>query len=463
MSAIPGKITAIRGQVLEVTFLQDPPTIHDILYIKEDQEVVMEVFNSIGGMTYQCLLLAPSKKIFRGAEVINTRRPLQFPVGKSIHGRIMDIFGNPQDGGPPIDKRETWPIYRSMPHYADVSTKLELLETGIKILDLFCPILKGGKIGLFGGAGVGKTILLTEIMHNILNVRKNTSYSVFAGVGERSREGQELFESLRDAGILPSSSLIFGPMGEIPTIRFLSVYAAVTIAEYMRDVAKKDVLFFVDNIFRFVQAGNELSLLMDTIPSEDGYQATLSSEMASFQERLISTKTNFISTIEAIYIPNDDILDQGVQSVLPYLDSAAVLSRGVYQEGRMPAIDILQSTSSALSPEIVGIDHYTTALRAQSLLKKAVLLERLVSLVGESELSNEDRLVYLRAKKLKNYMTQSFFVAQNQSGRPGKYVPVADTIKDVKNILDGVHDTISDEKFLYIGSVSEVTTPNGKK
>jgi F-type H+-transporting ATPase subunit beta len=370
-------------------------------------------------------------------------------------GRVIDIFGRPKDGKGEISYKETWPIYKQAPLYNNIPSNQEILETGIKVIDLFCPIIKGGKMGLFGGAGVGKTVLLTEIIHNVVTLNKNKSLSVFAGVGERTREGQELHESLKDSGVLPSVALVFGSMGESPAVRFLTGYTAATIAEYFRDEMQRDVLFFIDNVFRFAQAGNELSMLMSAIPSEDSYQATLNSEMATFHERLVATTKNSISSIEAIYIPNDDILDQGVQAILPYLESSLVLSRTVYQEGRLPAVDILSSTSSALSPEVAGMEHHTAVLRAQSLLKKGESLDHIVSLVGESELSAEDQIAYKRAKQLRNFMTQSFFTAEAQTGRPGKYVSLANTIQGVNEIMQGVYDKVPEEKFLFIGAAKE--------
>ncbi len=455
-----GKIISIQGQVIEVEFLQHKPANNDLLMLSEDNEVKMQVYSSSGPSTYYCILLSSTQeKVYRGAEVVNTNQPIHIPVGKEVLGRVMNIFGTPQDGRGDIPAQVAWPIYRDTPVYTDLATDQQLLETGIKVIDLFCPIIKGGKVGLFGGAGVGKTLLLTEIIHNIVQVNKSPNQkqtlSVFAGIGERTREGQELHQSLEQGGVLANTTLIFGPMGENPAIRFLTSYGAVTVAEYFRDTLNNDVLFFIDNIFRFAQAGNELSLLTNTIPSEDGYQATLNSEMASFHERLASTKESSITTFEAIYVPNDDILDQGVQAVLPYLDSIVILSRNVYQEGRLPAIDILASTSSALSSKIVGEDHYFANVNALALLKKAVELDHIVSLVGESELSAEDQTLFKRAKKLRNYMSQSFFVAEAQSGRPGKYVPIKAMIQDVNDIISGKYDQVTEEKFLYIGEAKE--------
>lgn len=415
----------------------------------------MEVIISASESTFYCLAFLPTDKLYRGQIVQNTKQPIQIPVGEEVLGRVMNIFGDPLDDKGPIKTKQKMPIYSDKLEYNTIATHREFLETGIKALDFFSPIVKGDKIGLFGGAGVGKTILLTEIIHNIVNLSAKRSV-IFAGIGERSREGQELYETLLDQKTLPFVSLIFGTMGDNPAMRFRTAFTAATIAEYFRDQADREVLFFIDNIFRFALAGNELSMLMNTIPSEDGYQATLASEMGSFHERLTSTKKTAITTIEAIYVPNDDILDQGVQSIFPYLDSTIILSRNVYQEGRIPAIDILESTSANLTPGIVGQAHYDTAIDAQALLKESVTLERIVSLIGSSELSVEDRLTFERSKKLKNYMTQSFFVAEAQTGRPGKYVPIKTVIKDVKQILDGKLDSIDEDKFLFVGDLNEI-------
>lgn len=459
MAIATGKIIAIRGQVVEVFFPGEKPSIHDIVVAEADPSIKMQVHSSSGRDRYYCLLLTDASSIARGATIINTRKPIVIPVGEELLGRVIDFAGSVRDGRTDIQTENNWPIYREGPIYSDVGTNQEIIVTGIKGLDLFSPMLKGGKIGLFGGAGVGKTILLTEIIHNIIQVSSENagkSLSVFAGIGERSREGQELRESLEAGGVLPFTSLVFGHMGENPAIRFLTGYTALTISEYFRDILKKNVLFFADNVFRFAQAGNELSLLMNMIPSEDSYQSTLSSEMAAFHERLASTSTNSITAIEAIYVPNDDILDQGVQAILPYLDSTIILSRNIYQEGRLPAIDFISSTSSALTPDLVGEEHYRTALLAQSIMKKAISIERIVSLVGESELNPEDKTVFRRAKILRNYMTQNFFTTEKQTGKKGSFVPIDRTVKDTNDILNGVYDTVPEEKFLFIGTAEEV-------
>jgi len=367
---------------------------------------------------------------------------------------VVNVFGEAVDGGGVIDTKMKLPIFSTAPNYEAVSVRSEIWETGIKALDLFAPLLKGGKMGLFGGAGVGKTLLLTELMHNVMNVKEGNT-SVFAGVGERTREGHELYEQLRERDLLRYVSLIFGPMGENAAVRFITGLAGVTMAEYFRDKGK-DVLFLVDNVFRLAQAGNELAILLNSIPSEDGYQATLASEMAAFHERLVSTEKGAISAIEAIYVPSDDLLDHGVQSIFPYLDSVVTLSRGVYQQGRMPAIDILSTSSAALTPSIVGQQHYEVAVKSQILLNKAQSLERMVALVGESELSPENQLIYKRSEKIKNFMTQSFFVAEEQTGRPGVYVSLKDTIKGVTAILEGKVDQLPEEKLRYIGGIDQV-------
>lgn len=451
-----GKIIGIQGQIIEVEFARDKPNIHDILVTESHPGAKMEVFTSAGTASFFCLSLSSTDFLYRGLRVVNTEKPILIPVGTHVLGRVIDIFGSPLDGLGEIKKDDERPIYGRSPQFSEIFKHTEILETGIKAIDLFSPIVRGGKIGIFGGAGVGKTLLLTEIIHNVVVLKKDKGVSVFAGVGERVREGQELYETLLEKKVLPYVTLVIGTMGENPAVRFLTGFAALTQAEYFRDEVKKNVLFFIDNVFRFAQAGNELSVLMNTIPSEDGYQATLTSEMANFHERLVSNKNASISTIEAIYVPNDDILDQGVQAIFPYLDSTIVLSREMYQQGFLPSVDILSSTSSILNPEIVGEQHTSAVIRAQSLLKQSVALERIVSLVGESELSSQDRVVYQRAKKIRNYMTQSFFVTENQTGRSGVYVTRETAVKDLNSILKGEYDNVSDDKFMFIGSLADV-------
>ncbi len=456
-SQTAGRIVSVKDYVVEVEFNSTiAPKMFDVLELESDRSIKFHIFKSSSENTYYCLTLGSLSGIHRNARVVNTRAPLSIPVGDSVLGRVLDVTGAAVDGLGSITSDNKKSIFSSPPEYSRIPKSLSLLETGIKVVDLFSPLVIGGKTGLFGGSGVGKTVLLTEILHNIINKDKLTNVSVFCGVGERTREGHELVNQLKDSGVLPSVALLFGSMGESPSVRFLTAYAGATLAEDFRDRGK-NVLFFIDNIFRFAQAGNELSLLMNTIPSEDGYQATLYSEMGMLHERLVSTDTSSITCIEAIYLPADDILDQGVQSVYDYLDSSVVLSRDIYQQGRLPAIDLLESGSNMLNPENVSPLHYSVALEARSLLKKSQSLERIVSLVGESELSEEDKTVYQRSKKLKNFMTQSFFTASNQTGREGTYVPLEKTINDVSAILSGKYDNVSEDKFLYIGSAESLS------
>ncbi len=452
-----GTIIGIQGYVAEVTFSSGNPAIHDVLVLADDPSISMEVYSSAQEGSYYCLVLSPTNSIPRGAKVINTEKPIMIPAGKELLGRVIDTFGNPLDGKGEIRAKDMYPIYRPMPAYNEINTQQEILETGIKIIDLFCPFLKGGKIGLLGGAGVGKTVMLTELLHNIFVLRKHEdTVSVFAGIGERIREGHELYETLEEKKVLPLAALVLGPMGSPSAIRLLTGFTAASIVEYYRDIAKYNVLFFVDNVFRFAQAGNELAVITHTIPSEDGYQPTLGTEMALLHERLISSLSQSVSTVETVYVPNDDIMDQAVQSVFSHLDSVVVYSRDLYQQNLLPAVDPLASYSSALSPQTAGELHYQIAREAQALLKKTIALERVVSLVGVSELSPEDRTTYQRAKKLRNFMTQNMFVMEGQTGIPGKYITLKTTINDVNQILAGKYDNVPEEKFINIGSVEEI-------
>lgn len=460
-----GKIISIKGHIVEVEFVgKNKPKINNILLVENDTVTKLQVVKSASNKSFYCIALTAPELLSRGTRIIDTGKPLHIPVGNDVLGRVMDIFGNPVDNLREIQRTIEKPIFQQAISYTEINADQKVIETGIKVIDLFAPLIEGGKAGLFGGSGVGKTILLTEVLHNIVNIDREHTISVFSGVGERTREGQELFKELEGTGVLPYVSLIFGAMGSPPALRYLTGLVATTVAEYFRDEADKDVLFFIDNMFRFAQAGNELSLLMNTIPSEDGYQATLASEMAMIHERLVSNSKRSITSIEAIYVPADDILDQGVQATFDYLDSSIVLSREVYREGRLPAVDILSSGSSAINPVMINPKHYVTVLDTKSLLKKAESLNRIVSLVGEAELSEEDKRAYQRAKKIRNFMTQSFYVAENQTGRKGQYVPLATTVDDVASILNGDYDEVTDDKFLFIGSVKDIKiNPNNSK
>ena len=451
-----GRIVRIKDYMVEVEFLaQEKPQVNTLLTLKHNTRAKLMGLQWLNPQVLVCIALSEHNELYRGAEVYDTKKSLTVPVGPSVLSRVLNIFGEEKDGLGEISRVLERPIFNQGTKVWEVKANQETLETGIKAVDLFCPIVKSGKAGLFGGAGVGKTMLLTEILHNIIDKDREKTVSVFCGVGERSREGHELYKELASTKILDLVSLVFGTMGDNPSVRYLTSHAATTIAEYFRDEMGKNVLFFIDNVFRYAQAGNELSLLTGNIPSEDGYQSTLISEMANFHERLVSKGDNYITTLEAIYLPADDTLDQAVQAVFDYLDTSIVLSRDVYRQGQMPAIDILASTSSAINAETIGQKHYNVVLAAQAMLKKATTLERIVSLVGETELSDEDRTVYERSRKLRNYMTQNFFVSADQTGRPGVFVPLARTIEDVEEIINGKYDHAPAYKFSYIGSVKE--------
>lgn len=453
---ITGKVISVKGQIIEVEFFEEKPRIYDVLEYKEDPSIKVEVYTSATPNSFYCLSLTNVTKLHHGAIFVSTGQPIKIPVGKEMLGRVVDTLGIAQDGKGEIKAKEYKPIIAKDMNFSNVVIPKEILVTGIKVVDFFTPIIKGGKVGLFGGAGVGKTVIISEIIHNLVILNPEKNVSVFTGVGERTREGHELYETLQESKVMDGVTLIYGSMGENPALRFRTAFTGVTIAEHYRDNLGKDVIFFIDNIFRFAQSGYELSTLMSAIPSEGGYQSTLASEMASFHERLVSTQKNAITTFEAIYVPADDLTDSGVQSIFPYLDSNIILSRNVYQEGRFPAIDILSSSSSALNVETVGEEHYQTALDAQALLKQATSLERIASLIGESELSAEDQTTYKRSKLLKNYMTQNFTVVEAQTEKKGVHVSVKDTITDVRAILNGKTDNLDVLDLLYIGTLKDV-------
>jgi len=454
---VTGSIKSVKGQVVEVVFGKQKPLISELLFLKDNKEIKFVVYSSSADNTFYCLSLSESSVLKRGDVVMGTGSPINFPIGKSLLGRVVDVFGHSSDGGSEIKTGQFMPTMKNFqPSPSSISIEQKQLETGIKVIDVFAPMSEGGKTGLFGGAGVGKTILLTEILHNIIGRDKENTYSIFAGIGERSREGLELFETLKKTDIISNIALIYGQMAENPAVRFLTVNSALTLSEYFRDTSKKNVLFFMDNVFRYAQAGNELSVLTGMLPSEDGYQATLESEMAKFHERLYSTNSSKVSAIEAIYVPADDILDRGVQSIFPYLESVIVLSRSLYQEGILPAVDIINSTSVNLSAEIVGKDHFDVVIKAKAILKQAESLERIVSLVGESELSFDDQITYKRSKKIKNYMTQNFFVASSQKETKGQYVEVKKAVSDLTQIVSGRVDNIPEDKFRFIGTLADI-------
>ena len=456
-----GVVKAIRNFVVELEFKEgDGLKIGDVLHHEDNPEIkLIALSSSKNDNCFFCASLVEAYNIHSGSKFFRSDEQIKVPVGQEILGRVFDLFGNGIDGLGEIKATKYENLFhKSDNFYTERSESFEnnFIETGIKVIDVFSPLMGGRKVGLFGGAGVGKTVLLSEILHNVINRNKEKFISIFAGIGERTREGQELYEELRRTGVVDKSSLLFGPMGSNPTVRFLTGYAAVSLARHFRDVESKNVLFLADNMFRFAQAGNELFLLMDQISSEDGYQAALVSQIADIHENLVNNDTNTITTIEAIYVPADDIFDPAVQEVFGYLDSSILLSRDIYREGRYPAVDVLQSSSSLISPENVGNYHYNIVLKAKSLFRDAVSIERIVALVGLSELSDADRLTFERANKLKNYLTQYFFTAEKQTGRKGSYVPLQRSLEDIDSILTGKYDEVSEDKFKFIGSLDEL-------
>jgi len=447
-----GKIVSINGDIVEVNFSEENFILGEILVLEEDPKIKLEVIGTTEKGNLLCLLLKKAN-LYRRAKIQRTGKKFEIPVGIELLGRAIDVFGNPIDELLTIETKEKKSIYQHSPAYKETVLTKEIFETGIKVIDFFAALTRGGKIGIFGGAGLGKTIILSELMHNI--VLKEQGLVVFAGIGERTREGAELYETLKNTGVLSSAVLVFGQMKESPAIRFKVGQTSATIAEYFRDNHKIDVFFFADNIYRFLQAGSELSAMIENIPSEGGYQPTLESEIGNLQERLVSTKKAAITSIQAIYVPADDISDPAVQAVIPYFNSTVFFSRDVYQEGRYPAIDLL-SSSSVAPLEVLGKEHYQALLEAKKTLERYNQLKRIVSIVGEAELSFEDRIIFHRARKILNFMTQDFFVVSDQTGRPGKYVKREKTIEGVKKILDGSLDRLPDDILLNIGDLDEI-------
>ena len=457
MNKCDGKIIEVTGSIVEVEWRDNPPNINHILKACDDSEISLAVISSASPTSVFCIALNLEKNIRRGTDIYNTGEPFSIPVGENVLGRVFTLFGNPLDKLPKIPKNITKPIIESVKtELNDIIIPDEILETGIKTIDFFTPLLKGGKIGLVGGAGLGKTVLLSQLINRfvIQKNKENNNVAVFSAVGERSREALDIYEDLRDAKVLSKTSLIIGQMGESPAVRWYTAYASVAIAEYFRESMKKDVFFFMDNIYRFVQAGNELSTLTRAIPSEDGYQPTLPSEMASLSQRLASTKQGVITSVLALFVPSDDTNNAAVRSILHYLDTIIILSRDIFQQGLFPAINILASSSVALNERIVGKKHYLAYTEAKQLLEKAANLERIVSLVGEQELSTDNQVSYQRSKRLRNYMTQDFHMDKSKNDN-SLFIERQDTVKDVIDIVSGKYDHLAPDKFLFIGRAKE--------
>lgn len=444
------KIIQVLGPVVDVEFEKETPELFSALIVKKN-DLVLEVEQILGEKKVRCLAMGPTEGLKRGDEVIATNKPITVPVGKEVLGRVLNVLGKPIDGKGEIKAKEYWPIFKKPPELIDQKTKIEILETGIKAIDLLAPIPKGGKAGLFGGAGVGKTVLVQELIRNVAEVHRG--YSVFAGIGERSREGNDILLEMERSGVLKSCVLVFGQMNEPPGVRFRVGFTGLTIAEYFRDIEKKDVLFFADNIFRYALAGCEVSALLGRIPSQTGYQPTLFAEMAELQERITSTEKGSITAIEAVYVPADDLTDPGVVSVFGHLDSIVVLSREIANLGIYPAIDPLQSDSKILDPKIVGTEHYFVAKEVKRILKRYQDLKDIISIFGIEELSEEDRILVERARKIQKFLSQPFHVAEVFTGRKGEYVPLKETIECFKKIISGELDEIPEDKFYMIGKI----------
>lgn len=454
-STFSGRIAAIRGQIVEVAYDDDKviPNVSEILTSPENKEVRLEVYKYGEGNILFCLLLGRKSNIRRNMPIVSTGKPLTIPVGQQVLGRVMNLFGEPQDNKGEVPRSTELPIFPLADGNKKVPIHQEILETGIKVLDFFIPFVKGSKIGFVGGAGVGKTVLMTELMRNI--TFKHDGMSVFAGVGERIREGHELWKSLEESKVLSRAAMVFGQMNENSVIRYRVIAAAATIAEHFRDTEKKDILLFADNVYRYVQAGAEVAALLGTIPSELGYQATLESDVAKIENRLVSTEFGSITSCQTVYVPSDELSDAGVATILSRLDGVIILSRAIASRGFYPCVDPLLSASKTLHPDIVGQEHYEVATQAREVLNQHKSLSRIVAIVGESELSAYNQLVYHRAKKLLNYLTQPFKTAESQTGRKGAEVPRETTIVDIKRIISGDVDQVDDQKFFNIGSIQE--------
>lgn len=450
-----GSIKQVIGAVVDVSFDSDLPKIHTALETKNNNgKLILEVQQHVGFNVVRAIAMGPTDGLKRGDQVINLGQGISVPVGEGTLGRILNVLGEPVDNAGAVKHEKTYEIHRKAPEFADQSTKMEVLETGIKVIDLICPIAKGGKVGLFGGAGVGKTVVIQEFINNI--AKEHGGYSVFAGVGERTREGNDLYHEMKDAKVIDKVAMVFGQMNEPPGSRARVALTGLSIAEYFRDEKNQDVLFFVDNIFRFTQAGSEVSTLLGRMPSAVGYQPTLATEMGELQERITSTKNGSITSIQAVYVPADDLTDPAPATTFGHLDSTVVLSRSLSELGIYPAVDPLDSSSTILDPKIVGQEHYEVARGVQKILQRYKDLQDIVAILGMEELSTEDKIIVSRARKIQKFLSQPFFVAEAFTGRSGKYVKLADTVKAFKEILDGLHDDKSEDDFYMKGGIEDI-------
>ena len=451
-----GKITQIISAVIDIKFAEgNLPEINSAINIKtkDGGKLVVEVAQHLGDDTVRCIALGPTDGLVRGMEAEATGAPISVPVGEQTLGRIFNVLGDPIDNKP-APEVEHMPIHRKAPTFAEQATNTEMLETGIKVVDLLCPYQKGGKIGLFGGAGVGKTVLIQELIRNIAT--EHGGYSVFTGVGERTREGNDLYHEMMDSGVIEKTTMVFGQMNEPPGARMRVGLTGLTMAEYFRDKGGKDVLLFIDNIYRFTEAGSEVSALLGRMPSAVGYQPTLQTEMGALQERITSTKNGSITSVQAVYVPADDLTDPAPATTFAHLDATTVLSRSIVELGIYPAVDPLESTSRILDPRIVGEEHYKVARDVQEILQKYKELQDIIAILGMDELSEEDKMVVSRARKVQRFLSQPFFVAGQFTGLEGRYVPISDTIQGFKEIIEGKYDDIPESYFLNCGSIDDV-------
>lgn len=457
-----GKIVSVAGPVVDVAFesTDQLPNIRDALTVQNnDKTCVMEVAQDRGNNVVRCIMLAASEGLKKGMEVVSEGKPITVPVGEQTLGRMFNVLGETIDGGEPVQGEEQWSIHRVAPSFENQSPVVEILETGIKVIDLLAPYAKGGKIGLFGGAGVGKTVLIQELIHNIAT--EQGGYSIFTGVGERSREGNDLWHEMKESGVIDKTALVFGQMNEPPGSRMRVAQTGLTIAEYFRDVKKQNVLLFIDNIFRFVQAGSEVSALLGRMPSAVGYQPTLANELGELQERITSTKDGSITSVQAVYVPADDLTDPAPANTFAHLDATTVLSRKIVEQGIYPAVDPLESTSRILEPSIVGEEHYMVARKTQEILQKYKELQDIIAILGMEELDENDKVTVFRARKIQKFLSQPFSVAEVFSGFKGKYVPLSETIKGFKAIINGEMDDYPENAFMMAGTIDDVKNFKG--
>ena len=451
-----GKVVQIIGAVVDIQFTKDnlPKLLNAIEIELNGSTLVCEVAQHIGDDVVRCIAMASTDGLVRDVDAVDTGEPIKVPVGKETLGRIFNLLGEPVDNKPAPETEQKWAIHRDPPTYEEQTASNEVLETGIKVIDLICPYLKGGKIGLFGGAGVGKTVLIQELINNIAN--EHNGISVFTGVGERTREGNDLYNEMTESGVIDKTVLVYGQMNEPPGARMRVGLSGLTMAEYFRDTEGQDVLLFIDNIFRFTQAGSEVSALLGRMPSAVGYQPTLATEMGALQERITSTNKGSITSVQAVYVPADDLTDPAPATTFAHLDATTTLSRSIASLGIYPAVDPLDSTSRILSPEIVGQEHYEVARAVQNILQRYTELQDIIAIMGMDELSDEDKLTVARARKIQRFLSQPFSVAEQFTGMQGKYVPLKETIRGFKEIIEGMHDDLPESAFLFAGTIDEV-------